>query len=57
MAEIFALLLVGSILLPFAKGSVEAINDNIFGRHASTNLILAIWIAVTLCFWYSILPR
>jgi len=57
MAELFALLLVGSIMLPFAKGSVEVINYNIFGRHASNNLVFLVWLVATFCFWYNILPR
>jgi hypothetical protein len=57
MTEVFALLLIGSFTLPFAKGSVEAINHNIFGRHASPNLIFIVWLVVTLLFWYSILPH
>jgi spore maturation protein SpmA len=56
MAELFALLLVGSIMLPFAKSSVEVINYNIFGRHASNHQILFVWLIATLCFWYGILP-
>ena len=57
MAEVFALLLIGSFTLPFAKGSVEAINYNIFQRHASPKLIIAVWIIITLLFWLGILPR
>ncbi len=59
MAEVFALLLIGSFTLPFAKGSVEAINHNLLGRPTSPNLILVVlvWIIFTLLFWYGILPR
>jgi hypothetical protein len=56
MTEVFAFLLIGSFMLPFAKGSVEAINHNIFHRHTSPNLVFAVWIVATLLFWLSILP-
>lgn len=57
MTEIFLLLLIGSLMLPFATGSVEAINYNIFHRHASPNLVFIVWIIATLLFWLALLSQ
>ncbi|HEX6289862.1 MAG TPA: hypothetical protein VFZ66_11755 [Herpetosiphonaceae bacterium] len=56
MAELFALLLIGSLTLPFAIGLVGAIYYNISGTQAAPGLILIVWIICTLLFWLSILP-
>jgi hypothetical protein len=54
MAAIWALLLIGCIMLPCATGLVEAIDYNIFHRHASRSEILIVWAPSTLLFWTSI---
>lgn len=55
MNEMFLFLLIGSLMLPFATGSVEAINYNIFHRHASPSLVFAVWLVATLLFWLALL--
>lgn len=57
MAEIFLLLMIGSLMLPFATGSVEAINYNIFHRHASPSLVFAVWISATVLSWLALLAQ
>lgn len=55
MNEMFLFLLIGSLMLPFATGSAEAINYNIFHRHASPSLVFAVWLVATLLFWLALL--
>ena len=57
MNEVFLLLMIGSLMLPFATGSVEAINYNIFHRHASRSLVFAVWISATVLSWLALLAQ
>lgn len=57
MNDVFLLLMIGSLMLPFANGSVEAINYNIFHRHASRSMIFAVWISATILSWLVLLAQ
>ena len=57
MNEVFLLLMIASFMLPCATGSVEAINHNIFHRHASRSLVFAVWISATVLAWLALLAQ
>lgn len=57
MAEVFLLLFIGGFMLPCVTGSVEAINYNIFHRHASRSFVFAVWISTTVLSWFALLAQ
>lgn len=57
MAEVFLLLFIGGFMLPCVTGSVEAINYNIFHRHASAGLVFTVWISATVLSWLALLAQ